>query len=73
MDIARYKVELTDAKDIMSQQNLEQLSVEKKLADNEQEMINVKEQIRVKDDTLAELKRRIDVEKRKSGTIGDGL
>ena len=55
-DTAKCKVELEDAKDIISQQKLEQLSVEQKLADNEQEMINLKEQIRVKDETLAELK-----------------
>ena len=56
VDIARCKVELEDAKDITSQQKREQLSVEQKLADNEQEMINLKEQIRVKDETLAKLK-----------------
>ena len=55
-DTAKCKVKLEDAKDITSQQKLQQLSVEQKLADNEQEMINLKEQIKVKDETLAKLK-----------------
>ena len=62
-DTAKCKVELEDAKDIISQQKLEQLSVEQKLADNEQEMINLKEQIRVKDETLAELKEELMLKK----------
>ena len=42
--------------DIMSQQKLEQLSAEQKLTDNDQEIINLKEQINVKDETLTEQK-----------------
>ena len=63
VDTAKCKVELEDAKDIISQQKLEQLSVEQKLAENEQEMINLKEQIRVKDEILAELKEELMLKK----------
>ena len=63
VDTAKCKVELEDAKDIISKQKLEQLSVEQKLADNEQEMINLKEQIRVKDEILAKLKEELMLKK----------
>ena len=54
-DTAKCKVELEDAKDTISQQKLQQLSVEQKLTDNEQDMIISKEQIRVKDELKEEL------------------
>ena len=68
-DTAKCKVELEDAKDITSQQKLQQLSVEQKLADNEQEMINLKEQIRVKDETLAKLKEELMLIKESPGEL----
>ena len=55
IDNAKYTTELNEAKDVMSQQKLELLSTKQKLTDNEKEMIYLKEQLRVKDEALADL------------------
>ena len=54
-DNAKYTTELNEAQDVMSQQKLELLSTKQKLTDNEKEMIYLKEQLRVKDEALADL------------------